>query len=438
MKKDNIIKIVISIVVMLLLGYLAIFGLKFGDKTIIKSAKDVKTGLDISGGITITYQAEVEDGQEITAQDLEKSKAVIQTRLEAMNIYDYIIRTDTNTNQINVEIPTNTSDESVDPLAAVQGLDRTAVVQFRDNDGNVLLEGEDIVSAKYSEDAVDSTGIGTPHVVLNFSSEGAAKFTAATEKLVGQPMPIYLDEECITAPTVNSVIQQPSAIITVGNGTYAEKKAIAEEYAMLIDSGSLPFNLKVINKEYIGPYVGQQALTLSVRAGIVAFVLICLIMIGIYRLPGVVASCALVDYVAILLLILANTGVSLTLSGIAGLILSVGMAVDANVIIFERLKEELKQKVSYKKAFEKSFKNATSTIVDGNVTTIIVALVLYILGSGMVKGFGLVLALGVILSLFAALVVTRFMLKQVMPVANKSTFLFGVKREKEVVKNENN
>lgn len=423
---------------MLLLGYLAIFGLKFGDKTIIKSAKEVKTGLDISGGITITYQAEVEDGQEITAQDLEKSKVVIQTRLEAMNIYDYIIRTDTNTNQINVEIPTNTSDESVDPLAAVQGLDRTAVVQFRDNEGNILLEGEDIVSAKYSEDAVDSTGIATPHVVLNFSTEGTAKFTAATEKLVGQAMPIYLDDECITAPTVNSRIDQSSAIITVGGGTYAEKKAVAEEYAMLIDSGSLPFNLNVINKEYIGPYVGQSALALSVRAGIVAFVLICVIMIAIYRLPGVVASCALVDYVAILLLILSNTGVSLTLSGIAGLILSVGMAVDANVIIFERLKEELGQKVSYKKAFEKSFKNATSTIVDGNVTTIIVALVLYILGSGMVKGFGLVLALGVVLSLFAALVITRFMLKQVMPVANKSTFLFGVKKEKEVVNNEDN
>ena len=401
MKKDNIIKIVISIVVMLLLGYLAIFGLKFGDKTIIKSAKEVKTGLDISGGITITYQAEVEDGQEITAQDLEKSKVVIQTRLEAMNIYDYIIRTDTNTNQINVEIPTNTSDESVDPLAA-------------------------------------STGLPEPHVVLNFSAEGSAKFAQATEKMVGQAMPIYLDEEVICAPIVNSKIQDASAIITVGGSTNAEKKALAEEYAMLIDSGSLPFNLNVINKEYIGPYVGQSALALSVRAGIVAFVLICVIMIAIYRLPGIVASCALIDYVAILLLILANTGVSLTLSGIAGLILSVGMAVDANVIIFERLKEELGQKVSYKKAFEKAFKNATSTIVDGNVTTIIVALVLYILGSGMVKGFGLVLALGVVLSLLSALVVSRFMLKQVMPVANKSTFLFGVKREKEVVNNEDN
>ena len=355
-----------------------------------------------------------------------------------MNIYDYIIRTDTNTNQINVEIPTNTSDESVDPLAAVQGLDRTAVVQFRDGEGNILLEGEDIVSAKYSEDPTSSTGLPEPHVVLNFSSEGSAKFAAATEKLANQAMPIYLDDEVICAPLVREKIDSSSAIITVGGSTNAEKKALAEEYAMLIDSGSLPFNLNVINKEYIGPYVGQSALALSVRAGIVAFVLICVIMIAIYRLPGVVASCALIDYVAILLLILANTGVSLTLSGIAGLILSVGMAVDANVIIFERLKEELGQKVSYKKAFEKAFKNATSTIVDGNVTTIIVALVLYILGSGMVKGFGLVLALGVVLSLLSALVVSRFMLKQVMPVANKSTFLFGVKREKEVVNNEDN
>jgi preprotein translocase subunit SecD len=431
LKKDNIIKIVVSIVVMLLLGYLAIFGLKIGDKTLIKGAKSIKTGLDISGGVTISYQAEAQDGKEITVDDLEKSKAVIQKRLEAKNIYDYIIRVDSNTNQINVEIPTSTSDTSVDPLAAVEGLDRTAVVQFRDSDGNVLLEGEDIESAKYSEDAVDSTGIGTPHVVLNFSQEGTTKFAAATEKLVGNVMPIYLDEECITSPTVNSKIDSSTAIITVGSGTYAEKKAIAEEYAMLIDSGSLPFNLSVVNKEYIGPYVGQQALEVSIKAGIIALILICIIMITIYRLPGVVSAIALLDYVSILLLIISNTGISITLSGIAGLILSVGMAVDANVIIFERLKEELSNKVSYKKAYDKSFKNAMSTIVDGNVTTLIVAFVLYFLGSGMVKGFGLVLAIGVILSLFTALVISKFILKQFMPIANKNTFLFGIKKEVE-------
>lgn len=428
MKKGNILKIVISLVIMILLAYLAIFGIKVGDTTIVKGIRDIKTGLDISGGVSIVYQAESEDGEEITQSDLEKSKAVIQNRLEAKNIYDYIIRLDTNTNQINVEIPADTSDTSVDPLAAVEGLDQTAVIQFRDSDGNVLLEGDDIESAQYSDDAVDSTGIGTPHVILTFSQEGATKFAEATEELVGKEMPIYLDEECIASPLVNSKIDSSTAIITVGEGTYAEKKATAEEYAMLIDSGSLPFNLNVVNKEYIGPYVGQQALQVSVKAGAVALILVCLIMIIKYRLPGIVSTIALVIYISLLLLIIANTGTTMTLSGIAGLILSIGMAVDANVIIYERLKEELSKKLAYKKAFDKSFKNAMTTIIDGNITTIIVALVLYLLGSGMVKGFGIVLALGVILSLFTAVVVTKFILKQFMPLAGKSTRLFGLKR----------
>lgn len=432
MNKGNIIKIVISIIVMLVLGYLAIFGLKIKDKEIVKGAKDIKFGLDINGGVTITYQAENEEGQEISPEDLEKSKAVIDKRLYAKNIYDFIIRLDSNTNQITVEIPTNTSDTSVDPLTAIEGLDQTAVIQFRDSDGNVLLQGDDIKSAKYSEDAVDSTGIATPHVVLTFSDEGAVKFAAATEQLVGRPMPIYLDEEEIAAPTVQAKIESSTAIITVGGGTYAEKKAEAQEYAMLIDSGSLPFKLNVINKEYIGPYVGQQALAVSIRAGIVALALICLIMIIIYRLPGVVSTISLLIYTSLLLLIIANSGTTLTLSGIAGLILSIGMAVDGNVIIYERLKEELDKKVSYKKAFEKSFKNATSTIVDGNITSLIVALVLYILGSGMVKGFGIVLAIGIVLSLISSLLITRFVLNQFMPLANKGTFLFGLKKEKEV------
>ena len=432
MNKGNIIKIVISIIVMLVLVYLAIFGLKIKDKEIVSGAKDIKFGLDINGGVTITYQAENEEGQEISPEDLEKSKAVIDKRLYAKNIYDFIIRLDSNTNQITVEIPTNTSDTSVDPLTAIEGLDQTAVIQFRDSDGNVLLQGDDIKSAKYSEDAVDSTGIATPHVVLTFSDEGAVKFAAATEQLVGRPMPIYLDEEEIAAPTVQAKIESSTAIITVGGGTYAEKKAEAQEYAMLIDSGSLPFKLNVINKEYIGPYVGQQALAVSIRAGIVALALICLIMIIIYRLPGVVSTISLLLYTSLLLLIIANSGTTLTLSGIAGLILSIGMAVDGNVIIYERLKEELDKKVSYKKAFEKSFKNATSTIVDGNITSLIVALVLYILGSGMVKGFGIVLAIGIVLSLISSLLITRFVLNQFMPLANKGTFLFGLKKEKEV------
>ena len=217
----------------------------------------------------------------------------------------------------------------------------------------------------------------------------------------------------------------------MGQGTYSEKKAQAEEYAMLISSGALPFSLDVISKEYIGPYIGQQALDISVKAGLIALILICIIMVIVYRLPGVVSGFALVTYISIILLLLANTGISMTLPGIAGLILSLGMAVDANVIIYERLKEELKNNLGPKKSFDKSFKNAMSAIIDGNVTTFVVALLLYIFGVGTIKGFGIVLVIGTLTSLFTTVVFTKFLMKQIMPIYSKKKFLFGMKKEKE-------
>lgn len=429
MKTKNVIKIAIYVVFVALISYFAIFGLKIGERTIIKSAKNINTGLDISGGVTIIYQAVPDEGKEITEDDLKKSVAVIEKRLYAKNIFDYIVRYDISTNQITVEVPVDTSDTSVDPLKAVEGLDKTAKVEFRDPDSNVLLSGDDIVSAKYSETSTDSTGLRSPHVELTFSEEGATKFSDATAKLIGKTIAIYLDDTCLTEPVVNQQITSNNAIITMGNGTYAEKKKNAEEYAMLIDSGAMPFTLNVINKEYIGPYIGQQALEISVKAGIVALILVCLIMIVVYRLPGLVSSISLIAYIAFTILIIANTNISLTLPGIAGLILSLGMAVDANVIIFERLKEELKQNIGYKRAFERSFKNAMTAIVDGNVTTFTVAILLYIVGTGLVKGFGIVLALGVVLSLLTAVLLTKYLLKGFMPLYDKSTFLFGIKKE---------
>ena len=429
MKKDNVIKLIISIVLIVVIAYLSIFGLKIGDKTIIKSIKEIKTGLDISGGVTIVYQANADDGTEISQEDLKKSETVIKKRLEAKNIFDYIVRSDVSTSQIYVEIPANTDDTSKDPLSAVEGLDKTAKIEFRDPDGNVLLAGDDIKSAKYSEDPIDNTGLPSPHVVLTFSDEGTKKFAEATANLVGKTLSIYLDDEEITAPVVNEKIESSTAIITMGTGTYSEKKTQAEEYAMLIDSGTLPFNLSVVSKEYVGPYVGQKALEVSIEAGIVALIIICLVMIVCYRLPGVVSSIALIAYVAIVLLIMSSTGISLTLPGIAGLILSAGMAVDANVIIFERFKEELRNKLSPTKAFEKSFKAAMAAVVDGNVTTFAVAILLYIFGTGPVKGFGIVLAVGVVVSLFTAVVVTKFILKQILPLGTKHVSLFGIKKE---------
>ena len=429
MKKDNVIKLIISIVLIVVIAYLSIFGLKIGDKTIIKSIKEIKTGLDISGGVTIVYQANADDGTEISQEDLKKSETVIKKRLEAKNIFDYIVRSDVSTSQIYVEIPANTDDTSKDPLSAVEGLDKTAKIEFRDPDGNVLLAGDDIKSAKYSEDPIDNTGLPSPHVVLTFSDEGTKKFAEATANLVGKTLSIYLDDEEITAPVVNEKIESSTAIITMGTGTYSEKKTQAEEYAMLIDSGTLPFNLSVVSKEYVGPYVGQKALEVSIEAGIVALIIICLVMIVCYRLPGVVSSIALIAYVAIVLLIMSSTGISLTLPGIAGLILSAGMTVDANVIIFERFKEELRNKLSPTKAFEKSFKAAMAAVVDGNVTTFAVAILLYIFGTGPVKGFGIVLAVGVVVSLFTAVVVTKFILKQILPLGAKHVSLFGIKKE---------
>ena len=431
MKGKNIINLIIILLVIIIFSYFSVFGLTINGKTYIKSAKNIKTGLDISGGVSITYQARSENS-EITAEDLQKSETVITKRLENINIYDFFVRTDENTKQILVEIPANVEDKTKDPLEAVKGLDKTAKIEFRDPEGNVLLSGSEIKGAKYSEEPTGSTSSSLstdPHVVLEFSEEGRVKFAEATEKLVGKTLAITLDGKEITAPYVNSKIDSNTAIITLGKGTYAEKKAEAKEYAMLIDSGTLPFTLDVINKEYIGPYIGQKALEISVQAGIISIALVILFMILVYRLPGLVTSISLIFYTAIMLYIMVITNISVTLSGIAGAILSIGMAVDANVIIFERLKEELKQKFGYKKAFERSFKNAMSAIIDGNITTIVIGVLLYIFGLGPVKGFGIVLAIGVVVSMFTSLFVTKFILKQVLPLYEVSPFLFRMKKE---------
>ena len=422
MKKNNVIKLIISLVIILALAYVSVFGLT----NIINSAKDIKTGLDISGGVSIVYQAKTDDNIQVTEDDLSTAVAVLRKRLEAKNMFDAYVRTDVSTSQIYIEVPADINDTSKDPLEAIEGLDKTAKVEFRDPDGKVLLSGTDIKSASFSEDAVDNTGLPSPHVVLEFSDEGKTKFSEATGKLIGQAISIYLDDTLLTAPIVQSKIDSNNAIITMGS---EEEYSVRKENALLINSGSLPFTLDVISKEYVGPYIGQKALDISIKAGIIALILVALVMIIIYRLPGVVASFSLVTYVSIILIIMSQTGISLTLPGIAGLILSIGMAVDANVIIFERLKEELNNKIGATKAFDKSFKNSLPAIIDGNITTCIIAILLYIFGVGSIKGFGIVLAIGVLVSLFTACFVTKYLLRQIIPIANKHTFLFGTKKE---------
>ncbi len=425
MNRKNILKVMISVILIAVIAIIAITGVSFNGKTYIKGAKSIKTGLDISGGISIVYEAKKE-GQ-VSLSDLKKAEVVLRKRLELKNIFDYIVRSDEAKGYIYIEVPVKVQDKSQDPLSIVEGLDKTAVIEFRKPNGEVVVSGSDIVSAAASEQPTENTGIPNPHVVLEFNKAGQEKFAKGTGEVIGQYIAIYLDENLITMPYVTSKIDSASAIITMGNQTNSEKLAQAKEYAMLIDSGALPFKLNVINKEYIGPYIGQKALEISVLAGIIGLALVAFFMIAIYRLPGLIATVALTAYVGIFLLLLAGTGITLTLPGIAGLILSIGMAVDANVIIFERFKEELRIGRSPVKAFDLSFKAAMVAIVDANVTTFATAMLLYIFGIGTVKGFGIVLAIGVALSMFTAVIVTSYILRELVGLVNKNKFLFGIK-----------
>ena len=424
--KKNLLKLLFVILVISVFCYFSIFGLKIGDKEIFKSAKNIKTGLDISGGVSIAYQASLENA-EITDIDLDKAKEVMRKRLEGLNIFDYYITSDYKEDRIYLEIPAK-KDESVDPLKAVEGLDKTAQIKFTDEKDNVLLSGTDIKNATYSEEPTDATGLPNPHVVLEFSAEGKEKFAKATEENIGKVIKIMLDENELMKPGVSEKIDSNTAIITLG-GTYDEKKIEAKEYAMLISSGSLPFNLDVINKEYIGPYIGSKALQISIYAAIVSLALIALFMIIIYRLPGLISVISLLTYISVVMYILIVSGISITLSSIAGLILSIGMAVDANIIIFERFKNELKKVQPIKKSFENSFKSAMAAIIDGNITTFIISMLLYLIGIGPVKGFGLILSIGVIVSLFTSLILTKYMLKLIINIT-KNKFLLNIKEEK--------
>ena len=423
MKKENVLRVVISVIVIAVITYVSVFNV-FGTKSI----KDIKTGLDISGGVSLVYAAQ-KDGN-VSKEDLNKAQTVLRKRLEAKNIFDAVIRADEAKGYIYVEIPAKVKDKTQDPLKIVEGLDKTAVIQFRDSKGNVVVSGQEIKSAKYDESPTDNTGIPNPHVVIRFTEVGRKKFAEGTKASVGDVMPIYLDETNISSPQVSQAIDSEVAIITIGGQSFDEKEKEARELAMLIDSGSLPFKLEIINKEYVGPTLGQKALDVSIVAGIISILLVMLIMIVIYKVPGVVASISLVLYSALFILILSYTGITLTLPGIASLILSLGMAVDANVIIFERLKEELMAGKSGSKAFETAFSKVVGAIVDGNVTTLIIAILLYIFGIGPIKGFGIVLAIGVVLSMFTALVITKYILKQFMGLAKKNVKLFGLKEAK--------
>lgn len=378
--------------------FLALYGLHLGSLN-IKGANEMRFGIDIRGGVTATYKPK-DLNRALTSEELEKAKTIIETRMDAQNISDREVAIDTTHGAVLVRFPWKSDETDFDPQKAITELGETALLSFKDPDGNVVLQGSD-VKKSYASTQQDGSFV----VNLELTDSGAKKFSEATGRLVGKPISIYMDEQEISSPTVNDQITDGSAIIT-GQKSMKEAKALASK----INAGSLPFAMVASDANIISPTLGRDALNVMVSAGMLAFILVCIFMLLYYRLPGVVACVALTLQVVGQLLALSIPQFTLTLPGIAGVILSIGMGVDANVIVSERIKEELNAGKTLRSAISLGFDRAFSSVFDGNVTVIIVSIVLLCLGSGSLISFGYTLLWGVIMNFVAGVTASRLMI----------------------------
>lgn len=369
----------------------------------------VRKGLDLVGGSVIVYEADLEeepDPDEL-AFNMEAVQNMMVNRLTTLG-YTEATATLNGDRRIRIEIPAID-----DPEEASQLLGSTAKLEFQNHLGETLLEGKDIKAA-YPQYG-DATGQGIPQffVALEFQPDAVEKFAAATESVVTGDnvlnktnyIAIVLDGEILSTPFVNERLHTDSCTIT---GNFDQERAVW--LASIITSGQLPFALKEVQLEAIGPTLGEEALSTSMIAGAIGIFLVMVFMSIFYRMPGLMASIALCGYIGIVGIVICVSKVNLSLPGIAGIILSVGMAVDANVIIFERIKEELRVGKSTVAGVHAGFKNAFSSIIDSNVTTLIAVIVLMVFGTGSIVGFAQTLLIGILVSMFTALVVTRFFL----------------------------
>jgi preprotein translocase subunit SecD len=308
-----------------------------------------------------------------------------------------------------------------DPDAAIELLGKTARLEFLEPNGNVIVTGADLKSALAQIDS--SKGQNEQNYIsLEFTSEGAKKFGSATARLVGQQISISLDGIIIQSPRVSTAIMDGRASISGGFATFQE----AADIAALLRGGSLPVNIEILSKSTVGPSLGQDSLDKSITALIVGLSILGVFMIAYYRLPGIIADIALVLHATILIWLMLAVKATLTLPGIAGFVLSLGMAVDSNIIIYERIKEELRAGKTLSSAINAGFRRALSTILDSNITTLIAAVVLFFFGTGSVQGFAVTLSLGILSSLFTAITFTRFMLNaSASLISNKK--LYGAK-----------
>lgn len=398
--------------------YVALFGLHIGGLN-IKGANEMRFGIDIRGGVEATYTPKDLD-RAPTEDELASARTIIETRMDAKRITDREITTDKTDGSIIVRFPWKSDEADFDAQKAISELGETALLTFRDPDGNVVLEGTDV---KKSYASLDEQGV-TYNVILELTDTGKQKFADATGRLIGKNISIYMDENEIESATVQDQITGGIARIT-NQKDVATAKALADK----INSGSLPFSMIANDANIISADLGTGALAVMVRAGELAFILVCLFMLLYYRLPGFVACIALVLQVVGQLLALSVPQFTLTLPGIAGVILSIGMGVDANVIVSERIKEELNSGKTLRSSITAGFHRAFSSVFDGNITVMIVSIVLIIFGSGSMLSFGYTLLCGVLMNFVAGVTASRLMISSLSEYKGlQKPWLFGARR----------
>ncbi len=396
----NVSRFVLLVLAIVLICSATVCGVYFSEDKQLKGIFEegtIRLGLDLAGGSVVTFEAQTDDTGDSLEAGMNSVYQVMRDRLDGQGLTEalcYLV----GDNKITIEIP-----DVDDPQEAIANFMQTAKLQFIDSSKNVVLEGADIESAMKAYSQED----GEICVQLELTKEGAKKFAAATKKAAvkKETISIVVDGVTISSPTVNEEITNGSAIIT---GNFTEEAA--DVLANNINAGAFKYEIKPVEQRTVSATLGENSLSSSLLAGGIGVLLVMIFMCIYYKLPGVMASIALCAYMGIYGLVLNFTQANLTLAGIAGIFLSIGMAVDANVVIFERIKEEIDLGKSAKAAVKAGFKRAFSAILDSNVTTIIACAVLYFLGSGTIKGFATTLFIGIIISLFTALVITKSLL----------------------------
>ena len=428
--KKSVISFIAVMLVIVLLGLCAVMGFTVAGRTIIPAVNDtehgIRLGLDLVGGSRIVYEAELPEGYDTgnLSSDMETAPSMIRQRLTNKGFTEATVAL-SGDNRISVEIPQITN-----PEEAVQTLGSTAQLVFMDADGKEWLTGTDIKRATAMYGQPTGAELTDEHYVqIEFTDEGTQKFSEATASIAARKntdgmnfLAIVMDDQAISTPMVENQLTQSTCVISGGNFTAESAKELAD----LINVGQMPFSLKQVELRSVGPQLGANALQTSLLAGAIGIVLVCLFMLIVYRIPGLVACLALGFYIVIEAVVFGLIRVNLSLPGIAGIILSIGMAVDANVIIFERIKEELRAGKTVKSAIDSGFKRAFTAILDSNITTLIAAAVLFWMGTGTIVGFATTLGLGVIISMFTALTVTHFLLNRMVDFHVRSPKAYGV------------